>query len=196
MPSIITVALSGSSSRCSKVLRSRPPYFTSDDRTADNRLRCTTDSNSNARVYALWSSNVLYQSHSPLSNPSVFPSVLRCCPDNIMLLPRLLRPNCAASITRPLASNLSLHSRAFSTPRRLHQQIAVDDDPFSKLPGIDPSALNVTETMTPKQLVPNQDLVFGRTFTGNTISTSKHQLLDQLLQTTCSPSNGPPLKAG
>lgn len=34
------------------------------------------------------------------------------------------------------------------------------------LPDIDPSKLEVTKTITPKELVPNQDLVFGRTFTG------------------------------
>ena len=34
------------------------------------------------------------------------------------------------------------------------------------LPDIDPSKLEVTKTITPKQLVPNQDLIFGRTFTG------------------------------
>jgi branched-chain amino acid aminotransferase len=41
---------------------------------------------------------------------------------------------------------------------------------MSKLPGIDPSKLTVTETITPKQLVPNQDLVFGRTFTDHMLS--------------------------
>lgn len=40
----------------------------------------------------------------------------------------------------------------------------MDEDP--KLPGIDPSKLEITKTITPKQLVPNEDLVFGRTFTG------------------------------
>jgi hypothetical protein len=42
----------------------------------------------------------------------------------------------------------------------------LDDDLESKLPNIDPSKLEVTKTITPKQLVPNEDLVFGRTFTG------------------------------
>jgi hypothetical protein len=40
---------------------------------------------------------------------------------------------------------------------------------MSRLPDVDPSKLTVTETITPKQLVPNQDLVFGRTFTGMSI---------------------------
>ena len=41
---------------------------------------------------------------------------------------------------------------------------------MSRLPGMDPSKLTVTETITPKQLVPNQDLVFGRTFTDHMLS--------------------------
>lgn len=44
------------------------------------------------------------------------------------------------------------------------QKLAHDDLPH--LPDIDPSKLEVTKTITPKELVPNQDLVFGRTFTG------------------------------
>lgn len=42
--------------------------------------------------------------------------------------------------------------------------MALDEDP--KLAGLDPSKLEITKTITPKQRVPNQDLVFGRTFTG------------------------------
>ena len=87
-----------------------------------------------------------------------------------MLLPRLLRTRCAQSLARPLASSLPIQSRAFSTQLTLPQQLALDDDPISKLPNIDPSQLNVTETITPKQLVPNQDLIFGRTFTGESTS--------------------------
>ena len=42
----------------------------------------------------------------------------------------------------------------------------LDNDPASKLPGIDPSKLEITETITPKTVLPNEDLIFGRTFTG------------------------------
>src|ERR1700744_4036261 len=87
-----------------------------------------------------------------------------------MSLPRLLRSPCA----RALASSTFKHDslrllpshRQFSTSRRRLESLAADDDFYSKLPGIDPSKLNVTNTITPKALVPNQDLIFGRTFTG------------------------------
>ena len=84
-----------------------------------------------------------------------------------MLLPRLLRG--ANTTTRSLKQLQQLQSKAqctryFSSQRKLHQQLVADD--MKHLPDIDPSQLEVTNTITPKQLVPNQDLVFGRTFTG------------------------------
>ena len=36
----------------------------------------------------------------------------------------------------------------------------------SQLAALDPSKLNITKTTTPKELTPNNELVFGRTFTG------------------------------
>lgn len=39
-------------------------------------------------------------------------------------------------------------------------------DDAKHLPDIDPSKLEVTKTTTPKQVLANEDLVFGRTFTG------------------------------
>jgi branched-chain amino acid aminotransferase len=42
----------------------------------------------------------------------------------------------------------------------------MDDDPASKLPDIDPSKLEITKSITPKTVLPNEDLIFGRTFTG------------------------------
>ncbi len=44
--------------------------------------------------------------------------------------------------------------------------IQSQEDAIAKLPGIDPSALSVMKTTTPKELVPPNELVFGRTFTG------------------------------
>ena len=83
-----------------------------------------------------------------------------------MLLPRLLRSPGARSLTQALASQTSrLQTRSFASSWRL-QNLTIEEDSLSKLPNIDPSKLNVTETITPKQLVPNQDLIFGRTFTG------------------------------
>ena len=44
--------------------------------------------------------------------------------------------------------------------------IQSQEETIAKLPGINPSALSITNTITPKELVPSEKLVFGRTFTG------------------------------
>ena len=92
----------------------------------------------------------------------------QCCPDSttrsIAMLPRLLR--CS---TRPLRlfASPELHSyRTFSTSLWRREALTVEDDLASKLPNIDPSKLEITETITPKTVLPNEDLIFGRTFTG------------------------------
>ncbi|KAL8782720.1 MAG: hypothetical protein Q9213_005144 [Squamulea squamosa] len=48
--------------------------------------------------------------------------------------------------------------------------IQSQEDAIAKLPNIDPSALSITKTTTPKQLVPPEELVFGRTFTDHMLS--------------------------
>jgi branched-chain amino acid aminotransferase len=45
-----------------------------------------------------------------------------------------------------------------------------DDTSIKKLPGLDSSKLSVTATITPKELVPPEELIFGRTFTGRALS--------------------------
>ncbi|KAL6244976.1 branched-chain-amino-acid transaminase bat2 [Rhinocladiella similis] len=91
-----------------------------------------------------------------------------------MSLPRLLRTPCARSLTKatftPSSTRFLPASRQFSLSRRRLEALALDDDLHSKLPGIDPSKVEVTKTITPKALVPNQDLVFGRTFTDHMLS--------------------------
>lgn len=57
---------------------------------------------------------------------------------------------------RPLLNGQSL---------RLYS-IQSDEAGIAKLPGIDPHALSITETTTPKNLIPPEELVFGRNFTG------------------------------
>lgn len=44
--------------------------------------------------------------------------------------------------------------------------IQAQEDALKALPDIDPKSLTVTESTTPKQIVPPEELVFGRTFTG------------------------------
>ncbi|KIW10409.1 branched-chain amino acid aminotransferase [Exophiala spinifera] len=94
-----------------------------------------------------------------------------------MSLPRLLRTPCARGLTTatftPPSTRLLLlspASRHFSLSRRRPEALALDDDLHSKLPGIDPSKVEITNTITPKALVANQDLVFGRTFTDHMLS--------------------------
>lgn len=36
----------------------------------------------------------------------------------------------------------------------------------AELPGLDPAKLQITKTSTPKELTPNEELLFGKTFTG------------------------------
>ena len=44
--------------------------------------------------------------------------------------------------------------------------ILSDEIALSRLPNIDPSKLQVTKTKSPKDLVPSEQLIFGRNFTG------------------------------
>ncbi|KAH0844703.1 Branched-chain-amino-acid aminotransferase, mitochondrial [Fonsecaea pedrosoi] len=92
-----------------------------------------------------------------------------------MSLPRLFRTPCARALTSSTFKSDSIRLlpsyRLFSTfSSRQKSSLSVDDDIHSKLPGIDPSKLEVTKTITPKELVPNKDLVFGRTFTDHMLS--------------------------
>jgi hypothetical protein len=41
-----------------------------------------------------------------------------------------------------------------------------------ELPGVDPAKLKVTTTTTPKDVIPNEQLVFGQTFTGESLRRS------------------------
>ncbi|KIV89085.1 branched-chain amino acid aminotransferase [Exophiala mesophila] len=95
-----------------------------------------------------------------------------------MSLPRLFRSStCTATrslrqVTSPVYSGASLrpqYYRSFSTSLR-RQELAIDEDAAAKLPNIDPSLCEVTNSITPKALVANQDLVFGRTFTDHMLS--------------------------
>jgi branched-chain amino acid aminotransferase len=103
-----------------------------------------------------------------------------------MLLPRLLRRTQAplTSLTR----SESLLRRSFaSTSWRTQRPLQADEDSLSKLPGLDASKLSITETITPKKIVPPEDLVFGRTFTGlrPTAPVRLENLLTHSSQTTC-----------
>lgn len=48
--------------------------------------------------------------------------------------------------------------------------IQSQEEALSRLPDIDPSSLSITKTTTPKQIIPPEELVFGRTFTDHMLS--------------------------
>ena len=64
-------------------------------------------------------------------------------------------------------------SRCFSRhpqwlPHRLYS-IQSEQDAMAKLPSIDPSKLTISKTSSPKSLIPPEELIFGRTFTGTSL---------------------------
>lgn len=53
-----------------------------------------------------------------------------------------------------------------TSARRLWQRNFSATASAAQLAALDASKLTVTKTQTPKELTPNKDLVFGKTFTG------------------------------
>src|SRR2546423_1410168 len=105
-----------------------------------------------------------------------------------MLFPRLLR-RIPVPPTSPTRSQ-SIVRRSFgSTTWRSRNALQADEESLSRLPGLDASKLSITETITPKKIVPPEQLVFGRTFTGlrSTTPFPFDALLRLSSQTTCFP---------
>lgn len=75
------------------------------------------------------------------------------------LLPRSLSSARTTSrALRCLNVNASKQSRSYA--------IEAKDASDPRLQSIDPSRLSITKTTTPKDLIPNEELVFGKYFTG------------------------------
>ena len=85
-----------------------------------------------------------------------------------MSLPRLLRRSAGPLASLPRAQPIVSRSFTSSSWRRKNA-VQQAEDSLASLPGIDASKLTVTETITPKQTLPPEDLIFGRTFTGTGI---------------------------
>lgn len=69
--------------------------------------------------------------------------------------------------------------------------IQSQEEKIAQLPDINPGALSITRTTTPKQILPSEELVFGRTFTGKHatafLDPTPHFVLRQVnLQIICS----------
>lgn len=88
-----------------------------------------------------------------------------------MSLPRLLRSNITTRLTPPLRVKSLFPTAPLFTSRLRYYSIKTDEDALQMLPGVDPTKLVVTESITPKELIPHQELVFGQTFTGRSIDT-------------------------
>lgn len=63
------------------------------------------------------------------------------------------------------------HARTACTPSvglsvRRASNVAPDAAALTKLPNIDASKLEITKTTKPKELLPAEQLIFGRNFTG------------------------------
>lgn len=66
-----------------------------------------------------------------------------------------------------IARTQSLPSRAIVSQRwQRFYSIKPETAATPSLPNIDPSKLTVTKTTTPKELIPQEQLLFGKTFTG------------------------------
>lgn len=64
------------------------------------------------------------------------------------------------------SKTLLSHSSKAQIPIHRQYSIQSNEAAIKKLSGINPDLLSITTTNTPKDLVPPEELVFGRTFTG------------------------------
>lgn len=81
--------------------------------------------------------------------------------------------NLARQLTRgtPRSANglfrtVSLQSSAANRLWQRTYSVKLEATTDPRLPGLDPSKLTITKTTTPKEPLPPQELVFGKTFTG------------------------------
>ncbi|KAF2157063.1 branched-chain amino acid aminotransferase II [Myriangium duriaei CBS 260.36] len=74
----------------------------------------------------------------------------------------LLRPRYPASCFQSSLRNSTWHARSYS--------LRADDATDPKLRAIDTSSLSIQKTTTPKELIPNEELVFGRHFTDHMLT--------------------------
>ena len=77
-------------------------------------------------------------------------------------LSRASRPSLAGPIQRCLFSQQSV--------RKQNQNIQAPDAKDPRLRSIDTSKLSITKTTTPKDITPNEELIFGRFFTDHMLS--------------------------
>lgn len=86
--------------------------------------------------------------------------------------------NCAfRSSAAPLSASLRCRTQTQTQrPYSIHADASVG----SKIQDIDPTKLSITRTSSPKALLPPEDLIFGRNFTGTSFVALASQLYAQL----------------
>ena len=88
--------------------------------------------------------------------------------------------NCAfRSPAAPLSASLRCRTRTQTQTQRPYS-IHADASVGSKIQDIDPTKLSITRTSSPKALLPPEDLIFGRNFTGTSFVALASQLYAQL----------------
>lgn len=84
--------------------------------------------------------------------------------------------------------------------KRCYSIIQKQEEDISQLPDLNPKSLTITDSKTPKEIVPAEQLVFGRNFTGKLLAIvflrRIQNLMTSTLQITCLQPNGPQHKAG
>ena len=98
---------------------------------------------------------------------------------------------------RPCSSQKFIPQRYCQRPYSIQSQ----EEEIARLPDLDPGALSITRTSTPKHVRPPEELIFGRNFTGKHATalpeSNPHFVLRQFnIQIICSQSNGQLHKAG
>ena len=69
---------------------------------------------------------------------------------------------------------------------------APEESYSSTLPDLDPSKLEITETNTPKDVTPSKELVFGRSFTGLSLTLTADASKTHCITTACADPPAPP----
>ncbi|MCJ1382609.1 branched-chain-amino-acid transaminase bat2 [Xylographa soralifera] len=84
----------------------------------------------------------------------------------------MLRQTCLRASRSALteARAYAYQKQSILSQRRKASSLQAEEKAIKQLPGMDPSQLSITKSTTPKQLLPPEELVFGRTFTDHMLS--------------------------
>ena len=77
---------------------------------------------------------------------------------------------CPRALTRRIPSHSTQHTLLPRYGARFASSLQSQQETLEQLPNIDPSLLHITNTTTPKTILPPSELIFGRTFTDHMLS--------------------------